>query len=293
MTALRALLAGIVDYAGLFPPAELDMPAAVRNYAEYRASDDAWMLGRFVVQVARLDEFCDALVESVSKDTPDWRVAAIAGADRSADAARVRRFNASHAVPAAIDCVEAKVASVDDVARAAEEMRGLEFFAELPARSDPRPLVEALATHRLKAKIRTGGVTGDAFPDARSIVRFIRACDEARVSFKATAGLHHPFTAVYPLTYEPTSATHRMFGFVNVFLAPVFLAADVAEDEVCRLLEESNPAAFTITESRIAWRDRAVDVDQIARARDRLACSFGSCSFREPVEGLHTLTPLA
>ncbi len=84
-----------------------------------------------------------------------------------------------------------------------------------------------------------------------------------------------------------------MFGFVNVFLAPVFLAADVAEDEVCRLLEESDPAAFTITESRIAWRDRAVDVDQIARARDRLACSFGSCSFREPVEGLHTLTPLA
>ena len=28
---LRTLLAGIVDYAGLFPPAGLDMPAAVAN----------------------------------------------------------------------------------------------------------------------------------------------------------------------------------------------------------------------------------------------------------------------
>ena len=291
MTALRALLAGIVDYAGLFPPAELDMRAAVRNYADYRASDDAWMLGRFVVPVARLDEFREALVGAVPRDTPDWRVAAIGGADLTADAARVRSFNTAHAVPATIDCVEARVATPDDVALAAEVMRGVEFFAELPSRADPRPLVDALAARRLKAKIRTGGVTCDAFPDARSIVRFISTCERARVPFKATAGLHHPLTAVYPLTYEPTSPTHRMFGFVNVFLAPAFLAANVAEDEVCMLLDESDPAAFTITESRIAWRDRAVDVDQIGRARDRLACSFGSCSFREPVDGLRTLTP--
>ena len=36
MSALRPLLAGIVDYAGLFPPAGLDMATAIRNYAEYR-----------------------------------------------------------------------------------------------------------------------------------------------------------------------------------------------------------------------------------------------------------------
>ncbi len=188
VTALRALLAGIVDYAGLFPPAELDMPAAVRNYAEYRASDDAWMLGRFVVPVARLDEFCDALVESVSKDTPDWRLAAIAGADRSADAARVRRFNASHAVPAAIDCVEAKVASVDDVARAAGGDARLGIFRRAARALGPPTTRRGARDARLKAKIRTGGVTGDAFPDARSIVRFIRACDEARVLVQGDGG---------------------------------------------------------------------------------------------------------
>ena len=46
--AARILLEGIIDYAGLFPPAAVPMSAAVRNFAHYRASGSGWMLGRFV-----------------------------------------------------------------------------------------------------------------------------------------------------------------------------------------------------------------------------------------------------
>ena len=35
------------------------MPEAVANYAAYKKSRYKWMLGRFVVPVARLDEFAD------------------------------------------------------------------------------------------------------------------------------------------------------------------------------------------------------------------------------------------
>jgi hypothetical protein len=49
-------MSGLIDYAGLFPPASLDLPAATRNYAAYRASEHAWILGRFVVPTARRDE---------------------------------------------------------------------------------------------------------------------------------------------------------------------------------------------------------------------------------------------
>ena len=52
----RALLAGLVDYAGLFPPAALDMEAAVAEYARRRRAPEAWMLGRFVAPAARLVE---------------------------------------------------------------------------------------------------------------------------------------------------------------------------------------------------------------------------------------------
>ena len=38
-----------LEDSGLFPPAALDMTTAVRNYADYCADANAWMLGRFVV----------------------------------------------------------------------------------------------------------------------------------------------------------------------------------------------------------------------------------------------------
>src|SRR5688500_6833993 len=54
--ALHALLGDAVDYAGLLPPALLDMAGAVAEYASYLASPDRWALGRFVVPAARLSE---------------------------------------------------------------------------------------------------------------------------------------------------------------------------------------------------------------------------------------------
>src|SRR6266568_7065121 len=60
MATLRSFLSGIIDYAGLFPPAGLDMQTAVNNYAEYRAGEDRELLGRFVVPASRLAEFADA-----------------------------------------------------------------------------------------------------------------------------------------------------------------------------------------------------------------------------------------
>jgi hypothetical protein len=54
--SLRALMAGAIDYAGLFPPAKLPMDQAIRNYARYRQEPESWMLGRFVCPAARFDE---------------------------------------------------------------------------------------------------------------------------------------------------------------------------------------------------------------------------------------------
>jgi hypothetical protein len=53
---VRALMTGAIDYAGLFPPAALSMRDAVGNFARYRSSSHAWMLGCFVVPAARLEE---------------------------------------------------------------------------------------------------------------------------------------------------------------------------------------------------------------------------------------------
>ena len=57
--SLRALLTGLIDYAGLFPPAKLDMATNVRNYATYLAGDHAFALGRMKCPITRLDELTE------------------------------------------------------------------------------------------------------------------------------------------------------------------------------------------------------------------------------------------
>ena len=54
--SIRTLLNGILDYAGLFPPARLGMAEAVANYARYREDDRSWMLSRFICPAGRLAE---------------------------------------------------------------------------------------------------------------------------------------------------------------------------------------------------------------------------------------------
>ena len=141
----------------------------------------------------------------------------------------------------------------------------------------------------MRAKIRTGGVTADAIPTVAQVARFIRRSVERGVSFKATAGLHHPLRAEYPLTYEAGAERGTMFGFLNVFLATVLARAGGSEQQVAALLEERDPAAFTFSDEHIVWRGRSLPHDALRHARGAGIASFGSCSFREPVADLRTL----
>ncbi|HTQ45910.1 MAG TPA: hypothetical protein VMI75_24310, partial [Polyangiaceae bacterium] len=50
--ARRAMVDGLVDYAGLFPPAALGMADAVARYDEYLRGEHRWALGTFVLAVA-------------------------------------------------------------------------------------------------------------------------------------------------------------------------------------------------------------------------------------------------
>src|SRR5437868_3433140 len=153
----EALLTHLIDYAGLFPPAALPMADAVRNYASYRDGESAWMLGRFVV--------------------PAENAPAVPGG-----------FPLSVLGMFDNDVLELKAASRDEVARIAEEANGRTIYVEVTELD----LLDDLARHGLRAKIRTGGVTPGAFPPASYVANFLRRCAERGLPFKATAGLHHP-----------------------------------------------------------------------------------------------------
>lgn len=286
--ALGALLHEIVDYAGLFPPAGLPMPDAVRAYAAHRAGGERWMLGRFVVPASRLDEFIAALapVQRVARTGAPWRLSVLVGPDTESDLARVVEFNAS-GDGAVVDAVEARAASVSGVERLAAVLpRGLHAYVELPLGDDTEPLVRAVAAARLRAKARTGGVTRDLVPSAAAMAGFLAACARHDVAFKVTAGLHHPIRADYPLTYEPESPRATMFGFLNVFMAAALAHEGENVDVLESVLCETERGAFGFDDDAAHWRHCRLPTATVAHVRASFAIAFGSCSFREPVEEL-------
>jgi len=289
----RVLLEEIVDYAGLFPPASLDMADAVAEFARYREEPESWMLGRFVLPLTRLVEWEKAAAPALDTvaDGEAWRLSVLGDAHQSAPISRrIRDFNSRFLGRAYIDSAELKSSGPDEVAYAGTLGEdGVAAYVEVPIADDPLPWIEALVRAGARAKVRTGGVTANAFPSAKQLARFIKRCVERRVAFKATAGLHHPLRAEYPLTYDAGAERGTMFGFLNVFLAAALARAGGSEADLVPLLEERDPASVKFGDDGVEWRGKVIDAATIRLARSRVATSFGSCSLREPIDDLKAL----
>lgn len=287
---LRTLLAGAIDYAGLFPPAALGMDAAVTNYAEYCAGLDAWALGRLVVPSPRLTELA-AVAASQWLGPPDapWRVSAIVTGDVHAEATQLDAFDGAHADRAVIDSVETPARTVADVRALGGTFGARELFVELPPGSPLPELLRALRAIGAGAKIRMGGVTADAFPATHDVARFLEACAGEGVPFKATAGLHHPVRGAYPLTYAPDSPRGDMFGYLNVLLAAAAARRGDPHHAIVAILEANARSPLTIADDGITWGAFAFATEDLARLRVDAVRSFGSCSFREPLDDLLAL----
>jgi hypothetical protein len=290
----RILLRGAIDYAGLFPPAAVSMRQAVANYASYRASADAWALGRFICSASRLPELGAALDARDEIGHADgWLVAATLGEDWPADRARILRFNQRS--DARVDALEGRVAGPDSVRELASFVDdGFAVYGEVGA-TDLDPMLQALLLSGASAKIRMGGVTPDRFPPAPDVAAFLTAVSRVGIPFKATAGLHHAFHGEYRLTYEPSSPCTAMHGFLNLFIGAALLdAGKIEEHDLRAVLRERARGAFQLeADGTVRWRDRGARAAEVRRARARLLHSFGTCSFGEPVQELRTLGALA
>lgn len=291
----EALLARLVDYAGLFPPAQLDMASTAANYARHAQGDEAWMLGRLIVPVSRLLEFEDAAagILPTSPDDEPWHLGGLLAPAGDLKIVQqlemIESFNAAHAAPqrglARVDVVELPAADPRTIERALDAIPDEIFpFFELPLGGDVRGLLAALVGSDAGAKARTGGIRPELYPRTVDLARFIEACVGAGVPFKATAGLHHP------LRHRNDAVPADEFGFLGVFGGAALLDhGAIGADDLPEVLEESRRDAFTIDDDGLAWRDRRVPAEEIERTRDRLAVSFGSCSFEEPVSDLRAL----
>jgi hypothetical protein len=297
--SLHALLNQSIDYAGLFPPASLALEPAIANQATYVRSSDAWMLNTFVLPVQQFD----AAKEFLSRFdlSHPLRVAALGPKTASADAfldsledadAAIRSFSGHNVDLVAINHLEMFLpddADTDLLNQARAIMGDLPVFWEAPPEKAEQ-MIALLAEHNSDEesamfgyKLRTGGVTADAFPTSAQIAGALVTPATHQLPIKFTAGLHHP------IRQFREEVKTKMHGFLNVLGAAV-LAAEYRWDmnQAAAMLEDEDPTLFSFTDDFFSWREWKIDTERL-QYRRRFVRSFGSCSFEEPGEDLRAL----
>lgn len=281
MSALQTLLAGLFDYAGLYPPASLSLRSAVNNYLEFSGGEHAAALGRFIVNLDRLEELRSIAGDSIEK----FRLSVIAGQDADWESLPAQIGSGLR-----IEAAEIKCSDPDQIERIAKKVSpGLEIYFEAPIDADSTHVLEAALAAGTRVKIRMGGVVREAVPAVKNVAKMVKYLADSRLPFKATAGLHHPLRSTQPLTYEPQCPTGLMHGFVNLTAAAALLYFGGTVDEAEELLAEEDQTAWRVTLDSLRWRDRTWTTAQLTEVRQKFFMSIGSCSFEEPVQDLESL----
>ena len=292
--SLRALLEYSFDYAGLFPPADLALEPALQNQSAYVHSPEHWMLGAFILPIG---SFADARTH-LARFNADYPLRISALGSKVAKAAEfrpalekaagvIKEFLTEHKSVVSIAQLEmplppGPVAKSLGVARATLGDLPLNVFWEAPADA-AGATIKALSGSGAGFKLRTGGVTADAFPTGAQIARALVTAARHRVPIKFTAGLHHPVLKFYD------SVGTRMHGFLNVLGAGVLAAEHRwSEAQTLEMLADEEASAFIFEEEMFRWRDWKISTAQITQRR-QLVTSIGSCSFDEPRDDLRAL----
>ncbi len=291
--SLRALLTNAIDYAGLFPPAELALETALENQAEYVRSPEAWMLGSFVLPIAKFSA-AEAQLNLFAQTHP-LRVSALGPKTGSAadfqkaleGAAKAIRFLADARPAVLVEQFEMPLppGPLADSLGTGERILGglgLKMFWETPAERAVETIA-TLAGGNSGFKLRSGGVTADAFPSSQQIAAALVASARNKVPIKFTAGLHHPVRHFHP------SVNTKMHGFLNVLGAGVLAAEHSWEAvETEKMLNDEEASAFRFDDRAFRWRDWEIATGQI-KVRRELVTSLGSCSFDEPRDDLREI----
>jgi len=283
--AVRRLLDGIIDYAGLFPPAKLPMKESVDNFLRYRAGPEGWIMDRFVCASANLADLADELKpRNLDEPVP---VSVIGKAPTTAedwgdslvhDAEAMTRFIERVKDAADIEGYEIRVpdqAGIADYVRDLRSFNQVEVYCELPWTDGLKDSLGVIAEEEwLGAKARTGGLEPSAFPSPESLAEFLQQCHQLEIKYKLTAGLHHPFRQGH------------MHGFLNAAIAASLLQAhDLSKSEVKEILSEEDSAAFVLKDGKLAYKDLGAALEDIDEARG-LFVSYGCCSIEEPLDDL-------
>ena len=287
--SLRTFMNGLIDYAGLFPPADLPLNEAIEEYVSQLKSDNCAMLSRFIIHTSKLNDL-DEFLPLFSNLGP-LRLSVLGGGGNSDDEylnkitqniTDINGFRKKHEKKIKIDVIECKMPSNSPSRKTLQEVTTLlnenglthyHEFLKLPVINmnystdvdestwdkEIVPTVELISEmENAGIKLRCGGVVKEAFPTVEQIAAMIQTCVIAEVPMKFTAGLHHP------IRHFAEEYDEYMHGFINTFGAGIFATTFPKPKNsqekyrmfilLSHMIDEQNAENFNFTNDSLIWK---------------------------------------
>lgn len=289
--ALSALLSTPIDYAGLFPPAALPLPRAVKAYREIMESDLADLCDKFICPADQLAALASCIQAENMEEVPIAVVGAPLkpGPDMAAQLRAELTAMTAHPV-LMVEGYEVKVPVGDSLTGALRALKGaglndadLDVFLEFPWSPESEDaMAEAISQmENIGFKARCGGMPDPhPVPSPAELAAFIHTCVSLEAPLKFTAGLHQA------IGHTENGVFHH--GFVNVLAAAALaLTQDLNRAELEEIL--TLPAGRMAPEGDDlvlgSWRLTPDEADELWT----YCGGFGSCSVHEPKDSLRAL----
>ncbi|MCB0345492.1 MAG: hypothetical protein KDD66_10260 [Bdellovibrionales bacterium] len=321
--ASAAFTAGLIDYAGLFPPASLKLSEAVSNFKRYSTGDNSAILGDFICPVEKLRE-ARALADKQGADVRFVALPHYGGelgdlpGDFSEAGKELESFTSEFGVQR-IGALELKLS--EETAQNLEERggvtelitglsafnflfeRGVPAYVELVYDAGQRvspqwqesivKIVVVLSELRselgvpLGFKLRCGGPRAEDVPSAAQVAFAINQCREAQLPVKFTAGLHKAACS------HNSVGEVKEHGFLNVFGAAILsYAIELEFPKLVDFVQQKDVSKISFGPDSMTLGGHTVSLEKVKKARELLAVGFGSCSFEEPIDELRKLSIL-
>jgi len=300
----------------MFPPARLSLREALHQYAEHKATPESWMLSRFLLPAGQAAQFPttggtygtnEALPVSIIGTRGESVELMLECLRQDLQAVFQSDAFIQNRISPQLFEMYFPVTGLDDdeIVSALSEIRHIQqethaaalgLFLEVNWRGalsgDVAKLADAIRRSNearesewppFGLKIRCGGITPEEVPDITSLAAALDDWSRQGVSLKATAGLHHPFR------HFRTEFNGWMHGFVNLFVAAMMARVHQLNlEQLAEILSATDPESFLFKNDTIQFGDWILSSEAIRHERASGLLSYGSCSFDEPRDDLHS-----
>jgi hypothetical protein len=292
--SLKNFMTGLIDYAGLFPPASLDIQTVLDNYKAYLESEEGWMLGRCILPASQLYRVashpgfrCSVIVSPAVPQEQFDQLVNFSTMKGRVEMVETRVPEESHSPEHFSDHflqLHAKLlqAGLQDVQLFVESKNVADAAAAIASFNNSRSGGEVI--RNVGYKLRCGGMEKQVFPSPEKVAEVISICREHEIPIKFTAGMHLPF--------RNYSADIKVMqhGFINIFAAALLCwGCNLSTKELIECLRDETAGHFHFMNESFSWKNKMISVSEMKRLRQNKVISFGCCSFTEPVEGLRSL----